>query len=122
MAYWKNERVQDSRSQKTTEGTGQKESNKRVMRKWAELLVKIKNALRFMHKLSNTNDESIGICWWNSEEVYKGMWSKKAEQSTPTNIKVEEPPTPNLLYPSNPSHSTSPDPNMFENCGHIATA
>ena len=64
----------------------------------------------------------------NSRRMGKGQTGgkiKKERQSIPLKvkeepsspkipIKVEEPPTPNLLYPSHPSRYTSLDPNSFD--------
>ena len=73
-----------------------------------------------MHKLSMDKSEN-SLCWWPLVEERKNIVVKKEEQSTPLDIKVEEPLTPNLLYHSDPPLDTS-HPNNFENWGDIATA
>ena len=102
------------------------------MRKKAEKLVKLKRELnRVLHQLHELNTDERGepLCWWPLVEeweeakrvarIKKEKWSiplivKKEEPSSPKMpIEVEEPPTPQLLYPSQPSRYTSIDPDNF---------
>ena len=110
------------------------EKETRELRRRAELLVKMKRELQQAHRLC-PDEEGKPLCWWPIVEewekakreaiVKKERWSillkvKKEEPLSPKiHIKVEDPPTPTLLYPSHPSQYTSIDPNLF-NCGETA--
>ena len=94
----------------------------RRIRKRAELLVQLKRELRQAYKLSKTEDGGNGIHWWPETEMWKHLEVKEEEQSIPDlNIKVDELPTPNWLYPSDPSCYTSLDLNNFMDWGDLAT-
>ena len=115
VKYWR--AVKKSKRRRCLQRRKQEEIRKR-----AELLVQLKRELRQAHKLSKMKDGRDGIHWWAEMEFWKHLEVKKEEWSTPNpNIKVEELPTPNLLYPSNPSCYTSLDPNYFMNWGDLAT-
>ena len=107
-----------------------RKTKQREMRKKAEKMVilhrLLNRALRQSHKL-NVDGRGKPMQWWPVvgewekvvafTKIKKEEWSiplkiKKKEPSFPKiPIKVEEPPTPELLYPSHPSRYTSLDPN-----------
>ena len=60
-------------------------------------------------------EEAVVLAKIKKEEWLIPLKVKKEEPLSPkTPIKVEEPPTPQLLYPSQPSRYTSLDPNTFD--------
>ena len=82
-------------------------------------IIKLKRDLRQAHKLSRTENGFKGIRWWLLDDWGKDTKVKKEEPKTPLlNIKVEDPPTSHLTYPSTSpasSHYHSLDTNDFEN-------
>ena len=115
--------VKKERARKRKERERRKKAEKMVKLHWL-----LNRELCKVHKLS-TNGRCRPMKWWPVVEeweevvvmakVKKEEWSiplkvKKEEPSSPKiPIKVEELPTPQLLYPSHPSRYTSLDPNTF---------
>ena len=110
----------------------EEESRARQMKRIREkagVLKQLKRELRQVHKLSQTENGFLGICWWHLKYWDIEGRVKKEELTLPTivNIKVESPSTPHLQYPSRSpttpsSRYRSLDPNDFENWEDLANA
>ena len=103
---------------------------KRRLRKRAELNAKKREKQR-MEKVVRLKRELIrkgelgesGLVWRNQERRPKGVERIKKEEPSSPNLKIETPPSPNLLYPPTPPHRyesmplsryQSLDPNDFK--------
>ena len=105
------------------------ENHKEGKRRLAELRMK-KRYMKRMEEVVRLKKELIrkgelgesGLVWRNQERRPKGVQRIKKEEPSSPNLKIETPPTPNLLYPPTPPHRyesmplsryQSVDPNDF---------
>ena len=106
------------------------ENHKEGKRRIAELRAKKREEKR-MEKVVRLKRELIrkgelgelGLVWRNQERRPKGVQRIKKEEPSSPNLKIETPPSPNLLYPPTPPHRyesmtlsryQSLDPNDFK--------
>ena len=106
------------------------DDHKRRKRRWAKLNAKKREKPR-MEKVARLKKELIrkgelgesGLVWRNQERRPKGVQRIKKEEPSSPNLKIETPPSPNLLYPPTPPHQyesmplsryQSLDPNDFK--------